>query len=643
MTGPLDGLPPDGPPPPHEKPKRPRFRDTARLIGGAVGIVRAASPRDFYVVMAADLVQSIGIFAALVQMQQVLSGLITANSGGDTGGLVGAITLFLIANIAIVISQAFINNRRIILSEKTSMYVCGQILDVACLAELADFDDSGFHDRLQRANASAVVRPAQMVQNLMRIGQSLFTLIGIWVALLSVNVWIALVAAAVVVPIWIGGVRGGEQHFDFVRRVTPTDRNRNYLFDLLTAREPAKEIRAFNIAGYLSHRWHTTMNQRLTLMLGMLRKRFRSQLIASIGSNAVVAATAGILIALNLSGVLTLAETATVAGMLLLLSQRLQDTVMGTNEFFESGPLIRDLKDFLGLKPQLVKDAAGDPFSGPFRRIELDDVEFAYRGSPRRALKGISLSINAGEVVALVGENGSGKTTLAKLLAGLYTPTGGAIHVDGVPLSGIDATSWRESVAVLFQDFIRYALPAEENIRLGSVNRQTGLDDVRDAARAAGADDFLAALPAGYDTILSPQFGEGQDLSLGQWQRVALSRAFYRDAPLVILDEPSASLDARAERALFDSVRDLYASRTVLLISHRFSTVRTADRIIVLRDGRIVEHGDHDSLMAANGLYAELFTIQASGFLEDNGQNGVLVAHTPQLAATPESPDASAL
>ncbi|MFD1535415.1 ABC transporter ATP-binding protein [Nonomuraea guangzhouensis] len=633
--------PPDVPPPP--KPQRPKFRDTIRLVAGAVGIVKKASPRDFSFVMIADVIQGIGVFAALIQVQQVLSNLIKANDGAGTSGLLGAVTVFLCANVAIVISQAFINNRRIILSERTSMYVSGEILKVASLAELDDFDDSTFHDRLQRASASAAVRPAQMVHNLIRIGQALFTVAGSWVALVTVNVWIALVAAVVVVPIWIGGVRGGEQHFDFIRQTTPTDRNRNYLFELLTAREPAQEIRAFNTARYLTTRWHDVMSHRLNLMLRMLSKRFRSQLIASIGSNAVVALTAGILIMLNLSGVLTLAETATVAGILLLLSQRLQDTVMGTNEFFESAPLIRDLKDFLAMEPALAREVTGTPYAGSFDRIEVRDVAFAYRGSRRRALDGVSLTINAGEVIALVGENGSGKTTLAKLLAGLYPPSEGAILVDGVALSGIEAKSWRESVAVLFQNFIRYALPAEENIRLGSAEKQVGMDDVRAAARAAGADGFLAKLPNSYETILSPQFSEGQDLSLGQWQRVALARAFFRDAPLVILDEPSASLDARAERALFESVRDLYANRTVLLISHRFSTVRTADRIIVLHDGQIVEHGDHDSLMAADGLYAELFTMQASGFLEDSLNGVALVGDRVRPPVVPDMPDTGAL
>jgi ATP-binding cassette subfamily B protein len=192
----------------------------------------------------------------------------------------------------------------------------------------------------------------------------------------------------------------------------------------------------------------------------------------------------------------------------------------------------------------------------------------------------------------------------------------GSIRVDGTDIAEVDPASWRASIAVVFQDFLHYALSATENIHLGATDREPTEEAIREAARVAGIDRALAALPDGYETILSPQFERGQDLSLGQWQRVALARAFFREAPLVVLDEPTASLDARAERELFDTVRDLFRDRTVLLISHRFSTVRTADRIVVLADGTVVEHGTHEELMEADGLYAELFTLQASSYLD---------------------------
>ncbi|HTA04585.1 MAG TPA: ABC transporter ATP-binding protein [Streptosporangiaceae bacterium] len=592
-----------------------RRRDTPRFIAAGMRLVWAAGRRGFLTVAVMDLVQGLGVFVVIIQIQKIISSLVNANKGGSWSGLAEAIGIFIAANAAIMVAEGITGNRRNMLGQRASIYVCGQILKVACLAELDDFDDSRFHDRLQRAAASALTRPALLVASLVTMGQTAVMLLALWVGLIILQPWIALAVVFVVIPIWLGGTKSGAQQFDFVRRTTSTDRDRFYLFSLLTTREPAKEIRAFNLADYLSSRWQTSMEERLRLYTETLHRRFRSSLISSIGSNAILAVAAALLIGLNRWGVLSLAATATVAGVLFVFSQQLFAFVGSTNDFFESAPLVGDLDEFLSLEPMLRKQKSGQPFKAGFEKIELDGVSFTYQGSVRRALDQVSLTIPAGKVVALVGENGSGKTTLAKLLAGLYVPQEGSIRIDGSELSGFDSNSWRESVAVLFQDFIRYALSAEDNIRLGRVGTDSEAE-VRAAARAAGADGFLGSLPDGYETILSPQFAHGQDLSLGQWQRVALARAFFRDAPLVILDEPSASLDARAERALFENVRELYENRTVLLISHRFSTVRTADYIAVLGNGKIVEQGSHAELMAMGGLYSELFSIQASAFLE---------------------------
>ncbi|WP_433445032.1 ABC transporter ATP-binding protein [Nonomuraea sp. CA-141351] len=569
-----------------------------------------------------DVLQAVGAFSLVIQAQSLLGSLIESESGRTGGGILLSVVLFIAANVVIVAAEAVITNRRLLLTERTSIYICGKVLEVAALATLDDFDDSRFHDRLQRAATSALTRPARMVESLITIGQAIFTLSAVALALVTVQPWIGLFAALTAVPIWIGGMRSGEQYFEFVTKTTSTDRNRHYLFQLLTTRQPAKEIRAFDLEHHLSGTWRTLMNERLAMLMVTLRKRFRSSLLASLGSGLVLAAAAGVLIALNQWGVMNLAQTATTAGALLVFSQKLTDGISSTGEFFEAAPLMRDLDSFLALRPELVREQSGTPAPPSFAAIELDDVSFTYQGAERAAVNGVSMTIGAGEVVALVGENGSGKTTLAKLLAGLYAPRTGRILVDGEDLATIDPVAWRSLVAVLFQDFIRYAMSAEENIRIGAVSREPTEEAIQEAARRAGADEFLSRLPAGYQTILSPEFGEGQDLSLGQWQRVALARAFIRSAPLVVLDEPSASLDARAERALFDSVRELYRDRTVLLISHRFSTVRTADRIIVLDSGEIIEQGTHAELMAAQGRYAELFTLQASGYFEDDTGDG---------------------
>jgi ATP-binding cassette subfamily B protein len=228
----------------------------------------------------------------------------------------------------------------------------------------------------------------------------------------------------------------------------------------------------------------------------------------------------------------------------------------------------------------------------------------------------VSIQLKAGQVVALVGENGSGKTTLAKILAGLYLPDSGTVRWDGVDVGACDAEGLRESVAVIFQDFVKYHLSAGDNIAMGRHERYEDMDRIEAAARATGADDVFRGLPDGYDTRLGPEFLGGTDLSIGQWQRVALARAVFRDCPFVILDEPTAALDPRAERELFEGIRTLFAGRAVLLISHRVASVRSADHIYVLRQGQVVEHGNHEDLLAAGGLYAELFGFQASTFTD---------------------------
>jgi ATP-binding cassette subfamily B protein len=250
----------------------------------------------------------------------------------------------------------------------------------------------------------------------------------------------------------------------------------------------------------------------------------------------------------------------------------------------------------------------------PFRTVQADNVTFRYPGRPTAALDQVNIEVNQGEVVALVGENGSGKTTLAKVIAGLYEPDSGVVRWDGVDVHALDSGQLRDQIAVIFSDFVRYALPARENIGLGRPDEEVDDQEVIRAARITDADGFLAVLPDGYATPLSRLFAGGHELSGGQWQRVALARAFYRRAPFVILDEPTAALDPRAEHELFASLRQTLHGRTALFISHRFSTVRTADRIYVLDQGRVVEHGNHDQLMVLGGRYAELFNLQAAAY-----------------------------
>jgi ATP-binding cassette subfamily B protein len=341
-------------------------------------------------------------------------------------------------------------------------------------------------------------------------------------------------------------------------------------------------------------------------------------------SSVVTALTYGALAYLVIERRIGVAEAGAVVYASQQLSGQLSGLLANMAQLYEASLFLEDWEEFSSLAPARSTLKIAAPAT-PFQAIDLDHVSFRYPqsassdGSPplpsRLALDDVSLKVRAGEVVALVGENGSGKTTLAKVLSGLYRPDSGRVLWDGVDVTTRDPKWVYERVAVLFQDFARFMLTARENIGLGRVERIDDVGAIVRAAERAGADSFVNAWPERYDTTLGPFFMGGRDVSIGQWQRLALARAFFRDAPLVILDEPTAALDARAEHDLFTRMRDLFAGRSVLLISHRFSSVRSADRIYVLHEGRVVEHGSHDELMELSGLYAELFTLQASAYL----------------------------
>ena len=626
-----------------EAAERPRsLRLLPKISADALRLVWAANPRMLIASIALKLVNGAGLATALIFGKNLIGSVLSTDTGSAaTAPGIGAVAPQLAAVVGVVAALGLVTAAgrevREILSETTARHAKQAIIDVARRVELSAYETPSFHDRLVRA-AAGEHRPIQMVDGLIGTIGAFASIGGIVVALLAIQPWLVPLLFLAGLPLLAGVMKAGQAMFGFHMRMTTAARRRNYLYRLLTEKDPAKEVRAFGLGDYLTNRHTVLYEQHMTELRKTTRKRFRIAVASTLGLAAALGAGMAGLLALALSGRLELAAAATAAGALLILGERIMTTVNSVGDMYESGLFVEDFTNFLATAPITHGATGSQPAPATFERITIENVTFTYPAATTPALRDVSVEIEAGQVIALVGENGSGKTTLAKLLSRLYLPDQGAIRWDGANTTDMNADEVHRRIAVIFQDFARYDLTARENIGLGAVDHIDDLAAIETAARHAGADRYLAALPAGYETILSPEYDGGRDLSVGQWQRVALARAFIRDAPLIILDEPTASLDPRAEHDLFSRIRTLYAGRTVLLISHRYNTVRDADRIYVLHRGRIIEHGSHDQLIAQAGTYAELFTLQAAAYTNQPSPNGHRTGE--RLADKPAGPAA---
>ena len=590
-----------------------------RLMARSLSMVWQSARTPFLALIGLQLLNAIALALQVVAVQMALTAVLSlTGSTGDLWPLVQPVLLLagLTAATAVIASIQVGLGRYA--GELVVAVMWKRVLRVATRVDLRKFESGRFYDRLQRVQANAVTRPYQITYGLLATMGALAASAGLVIAIVLVHPALLPLLLVGGVPVLLTSRRQSQLEFDFLARQTQSMRLRTYLTWVQTGRDEAKEVRAFGLARNFGQRLNTLYADYLRDLAQHVSHRSKLGAAGSLGSAALLALTLFLLAWLISTSRLSIAEAGAALVAIRLLAGQVQSGFTGAQAIFESGQFIDDLDGFLTLAPAAEGGSREIAPPTDFLRIRADAVSFSYPGRNALALQAANIEINRGEVVALVGENGSGKTTLAKVVAGLYEPGSGAVRWDGVDVRTFRPDLFRERVAIIFQDFVRYALSAEENIAIARPGDDIDRAAVREAAKIADADSFLSELPTGYQTPLSRRFAGGHELSGGQWQKVAIARAFYRSAPLVIIDEPTAALDARAEYDLFSSLHEVLRGRSALIISHRFSTVRTADRIYVLDHGRVVERGTHDELVALGGQYAELFHLQASAYSVDH-------------------------